>query len=158
MAESAAEALALAAEEQDLVHSELQALLPGLSGPRRQAYEALAAGVARGQVPAAALPLLEQVVVLALRTGRARQVYRAEGERVLTGLLRRLPCGQALQRSLHEVNQALQTLRGQPLLGIQLGMRTLGHFTVTIETPAATLTLALQPQEVRVESLSVGSG
>jgi hypothetical protein len=35
-------------------------------------------------------------------------------------------------------------------------MRTLGHFTVTIGTDATTLTLAVQPDAVAVDSVAVG--
>jgi hypothetical protein len=35
-------------------------------------------------------------------------------------------------------------------------MRTLGHFTVTIQSKATTITLAVRPDGVQVESVAVG--
>ena len=93
---------------------------------------------------------------LALETGRARRLYRAEGEQILTNLFHKTPSGQELTRSLHEVNKALSVLEGHTLRGIRVALRTLGHFTVTIETDAAVITLALRPDAVTVDSVSVG--
>ncbi len=150
------EALTLTEEERELVQAELAALLPALSGERRETYQALADAVERNEVPPELLPLLEGVTKLALETGRARRLYRAEGERILTELFRKTPSGKELSHSLHEVNKALTVLEGQPLRSVRIAMRTLGHFTVTIETDAAVITLAIRPDAVTVDSVSVG--
>ncbi|GBC98578.1 hypothetical protein HRbin17_01091 [bacterium HR17] len=150
------EALTLTDEEQELVQAELAALLPALSGERRSAYQALADAVEQKAVSPDLLPLLEGLVKLALETGRARRLYRAEGERILTDLFRKTPSGKELSRSLHEVNKALAVLEGQPLRGVRVAMRTLGHFTVTIETDTAVVTFAVRPDAVTVDSVSVG--
>ncbi len=150
------EVLPLTDEECRLVQSELAALLPALSGERQDAYQTLAGAVAQGGVPAGLIPLLEGLIALALETGRARHLYRAEGERILTELFRKTPRGEELSRSLHEVNKALTVLEGQTLRGVRVAMRTLGHFTVTIETDAAVMTLAVRSDSVTVDSISVG--
>lgn len=150
------EVLHLTDEEQELVQSELAALLPALSGERRDAYQALADAVVQREVPMNLMPLLEGLIALALETGRARRLYRAEGERILTELFRKTPRGEGLSRSLHEVNKALTVLEGQPLRGVRVAMRTLGHFTVTVETDAAVMTLAIRSDAVTVDSVSVG--
>jgi len=152
----AKDALTLTEEERSLLQSELAALLPALSGERRETYQALADAVERGTVPTELLPLLEGVTKLALETGRARRLYRAEGEQILTELFRKTPSGQELTRHLQEVNKALSVLQGQTLQSIRVAMRTLGHFTVTVETEAATVTLAIRPDAVTVDSVSVG--
>jgi hypothetical protein len=143
--------------ERELVGLELRALLPALSGPRRARYEALfqAVGSDAG-VPAELIPALESVLELALQTGRARQLYRAEGERILTSVLRRTPRGRELAAHLDQVNEALRVVAGQPLDVVGVRMRTLGHYTVTIQSKAATITLAIRPDGVAVESVAAG--
>jgi hypothetical protein len=154
--EPTTETLQLTDEERELLQTELTALLPALSAGRREAYQALAEAMAQSAVPPDLLPLLEGVTKLALETGRARRLYRAEGEQILTDLFRKTPSGQELVRSLHEVNKALSVLEGQTLRGIRVALRTLGHFTVTIETDSAVITLAIRPDAVTVDSVSVG--
>ncbi|MFN3420298.1 MAG: hypothetical protein ACK40X_01055, partial [Armatimonadota bacterium] len=112
--------------------------------------------VDRNEVPLDLMPLLEGLIKLALETGRARRLYRAEGERILTELFQKTPSGKELSRSLNEVNKALTVLKGQLLQRLWVGMRTLGHFTVTIETDNTIVTLVIRPDAVVVESVSVG--
>ncbi|WP_456338165.1 hypothetical protein [Fervidibacter sacchari] len=150
------ESLQLTDEERELLQAELAVLLPALSGERKEAYQALADAVERNSVPPDLLPLLEGLTKLALETGRARRIYRAEGERILTELFRKTPSGQELSKSLNEVNKALSILEGQTLQGVRVAMRTLGHFTVTIETEKAVITIAIRPDAVTVDSISVG--
>jgi hypothetical protein len=152
------EPLELDVDERELIGLELAALLPALEGPRREHYQALADTVAGGTVPAELIPQLESLLELVLQTARARKLYRAEGERVLTGLLRRTPRGRELGDHLSAVNKALRALTGHTLNGARVGMRTLGHFTVTLQTDAATLTIAVRPDSLNVESVAVGDG
>ncbi len=151
-----AASLALDAEEADYVAREVAAFLPALNGPRRERYEALATAVRAGEVGADLLPALESLLEMALQTARARQLYRAEGERVLTSLYRRTPGGRELSSHLAEVNTALGTLQGQPIEDVSVRMRTLGHFTITITTGSAKITLAARPDSVDVEAVGVG--
>jgi hypothetical protein len=157
-AEAEGGALALSPEEQELVSQELRALLPALSGPREEGYRSLAEAVSRQEVPRDLVPLLEGLVAMALETGRARRLYTAEGERVLTELFRRTPGGRELSRHLEEVNKALAVLSGRTLWGVRVAMRTLGHFTISLETEGASLTLAVRPGVVTLESVAIGGG
>ncbi len=150
------EFLRLTDEERELVQSELAALLPALSGERLSSYQSLADAVEKNSVPHQLMPLLEGLTKLALETGRARRLYRAEGERILTELFRKMPSGKELIKSLHEVNKALEVLEGQTLRSVRAAMRTLGHFTLTIETDNAVITLAIFPDAITVDSVSVG--
>lgn len=145
-------------DERELVALELDTLLPALRGERRERFERLHAAVATGRVPADLAPALSSLVELTLQTARARQLYRAEGERILTGLLRRTPRGRELAHQLQDVNSALRALSGHSVDSVNVRMRTIGHFTVTIATDAATLTLAVRPDTVNVESVAVGEG
>ena len=152
------QALELDDEEQEIVEAELAALLPALRGTRREGYEALAAAVADGSVPPELVVHLQSLLELALQTARARKLYRAEGEKILTGVFRRTPAGRALRRQLADINAALKAVAGHELRSARVGMRTLGHFTVTLQTEEATLTLAVRPVGIYVESDEVTDG
>jgi hypothetical protein len=147
--------LTLDDDERDLVTLELDALLPALSGDRLSRYEALRAAVAAGEVPAELTAPLASTIELALQTARARQLYRAEGETILTNLFRRTPRGKELAGQLADVNKALRALNGHPVKNVGVRMRTIGHFTVTVATEALTLTLAVRPDNVNVETVEV---
>jgi hypothetical protein len=153
--ETAATPLTLTDDEQELVELELAALLPALAGERRQRYEALATAVADGAVPDDLVVHLQSLLELALQTARARTLYRAEGEKVLTGLFGRTPAGRALSKQLRDINGALRVVADHELRSARVGMRTVGHFTVTLRTDEATLTLAFRPDGLNVESVEV---
>lgn len=152
------EALQLDEEERELVGLEVGAMLPGLKGERRERYQALADAIEDGSIPPDLQPQLESVLSITLQTARARQMYRAEGEKILTGLYRRTPGGQELHDHLGEINQALTSLVGHELTEAKVRMRTLGHFTVSLRTDAARITLAVRPEGVNIESVAVGEG
>lgn len=154
--EAAPEPISLGDNEAELVTAEIDALLPALDGDRRAHFDRLRTAVTEGVVPAELVGTLGSVVELALQTARARQLYKAEGEKVLTALLRRTPRGKELDQQIADVNTALGALAGQELDRVQVRMRTLGHFTITIGTDATTLTLAVRPDQVAVDSVAVG--
>lgn len=151
-----AEPITLSEDEAELVAAEVDALLPALDGDRRAHFGELRAAVTEGVVPGELVGTLGSVVELALQTARARQLYKAEGEKLLTALLRRTPRGKELDQQIADVNTALGALAGQQLDRVQVRMRTLGHFTITIGTDATTLTLAVRPDAVAVDSVAVG--
>ncbi|MBW3606236.1 MAG: hypothetical protein KY460_15300 [Actinobacteria bacterium] len=153
--ETASPSLELDTDEQELVGLEVDALLPALRGERRERYEALAAAVADGRVPDDLVVHLQSLLELALQTARARKLYRAEGEKVLTGLFRRTPAGRALTAQLRDINTALGAVANHELRSARVGMRTVGHFTVTLRTDEATLTLAVRPDGMNVDSVEV---
>ena len=151
-----AETIALTAEQQDILRAEVAAILRAISGQRRETYEALAAAVNAGEVPVSLMVPLEELVALLLETRRARQIYTAEGERVLTELFQETNKGREMARQLAEVNRALASLSGRTISGVRIGMRTIGHFTVTLNAGAMSVTLAVQPRSVIVEGVAVG--
>lgn len=150
--------LVLDDDERELVDLELQALLPALAGERRERYVALADAVEEGQVPADLVGHLQSLLELALQTARARKLYRAEGEKVLTGLFRRTPAGRDLTSQLTDINAALRAVADRQLRSARVGMRTLGHFTVTLTTDEARITLAVRPDGMNIESVEVTEG
>lgn len=152
----AAEPVTLNEDERELVTLELRMLLPALTGERAERYTALRDAVEGGVVPGELTGVLASLVELTLQTARARQLYRAEGEKILTDLLRRTPRGKELAQQLADVNGALKALDGHAVDGVTVRMRTIGHFTITVATEAVTLTLAVRPDSVNVDSVAVG--
>ena len=149
--------IALTDEEIDLVTSDLDVLLPTLEGPRRERYTQLRAAAAAGEVPHELAPALEALLELTLQTARARGRYTAEGEQTLTRLYGRTAGGRELAGHLQQVNRALTSLNGHTVESVGVRMRTVGHFTITIQTDGASITLASRPDSVDVESIAVGS-
>jgi hypothetical protein len=150
-------AVTLDADERELVLADLDALLPTLDGERRARFTRLRDAADAGQVPAELASALESVLELALQTGRARARYRADGEQVLTRLYGRTPAGRDLAAHLRRVNEALRALEGETIESVQVRMRTVGHFTLAVQTDATSITLVSRPDAIDVESISVGS-
>ena len=146
--------LELSPEEADLVAAEATAAAGVLEGPRQEQALDLAREAGRGEVPDNLLTTLERILGASLQGGRARHLYKAEGERLLTRLLLRTPGGQRLQEGLDAVNQALRSLSGRHLDQVRVAMRAPGHFTVSLQTEGVGLVLVVRPDGVAVESLT----
>lgn len=125
---------------------------PGRDGP----YRALAAAAEADAVPAAQLPALERVCALALQTGKARQVGRAEAERALTAVFRRTPGGQALLAEVADVNRGLAQLAGRPLTAARLTWRAPGSYYLRLDAGGLELNLAVGPEGLSVQSVHTG--
>jgi hypothetical protein len=146
--------LELSSEEADIVAAEATAAAGALEGPRREQALDLAREARSGKLPDNLLTVLERILTASLQGGRARHLYKAEGERLLTRLLLRTPGGQRLQEDLDAVNQALRSLGGRRLDEVRVAMRTPGHFTVALQTEGIGLVLVVRPDGVVVESLT----
>lgn len=144
----------LSDEEAEIVAAEASAAAGVLDGPRRDQARALAEEARGGQVPDDLLATLERILTASLQGGRARHLYKAEGERLLTRLLARTPGGRRQQEELEAVNQALRSLGGRLLDRVSVAMRTPGHFTVSLQTEGVGLVLVVRPDGVAVESLT----
>lgn len=151
------DALALDEEERELVAQDIEVLLPTLEGARRERYALLLDAVLAGSVPPELTPALESLLELTLQTARARTRYRAEGEQILTKLYSRTAGGRELAAHLRQVNKALGSLSGQTVESVAVRMRTVGHFTIAIQTSGTTITLAARPDSIDVESIAVGT-
>jgi hypothetical protein len=151
------DALELDEEERELVAQDIEVLLPTLDGDRRQRYARLRDAVLAGSVPPDMTPALESLLELTLQTARARTRYRAEGEQTLTKLYSRTAGGRELAAHLRQVNKALGSLSGQTVESVAVRMRTVGHFTIAIQTSGTTITLAARPDSIDVESIAVGT-
>lgn len=146
--------LELSSEEVDLVVAEATAAAGVLEGPRKEQALELVRTARAGELPDELLTTLERILGASLQGGRARHLYKAEGEGLLTRLLLRTPGGQRLQKDLDTVNQALRSLGGRQLDDVRVAMRTPGHFTVSLQTEGVGLVLVVRPDGVGVESLT----
>ena len=146
--------LELSSEEAEIVSAEATAAAGVLEGPRSEQALVLAHAAESGELPDELLPVLERILAASLQGGRARHLYKAEGERTLTRLLLRTPGGRRLQENLDAVNKALRALGGRRLDDVKVAMRTPGHFTVSLQTEGVGLVLVVRPDGVAVESLS----
>jgi hypothetical protein len=144
----------LSAEEAEVVAAEAAAAAEVLPDPLRQQATDLARQAPSGEVPDDLVAALERILLASLQGGRARQLYKAEGERILTRVLMRTPGGRQLQGDLDGVNKALRALAGRRLDQVRVAMRTPGHFTVSVQTEGVGLMLAVRPDGVAVESLT----
>lgn len=142
-------------DEQELVALELGDLLASSGG--RERYGALADAVDDGTVPLPLTGALAALLEFSLQTGRARALYTAEGERILTGLYRRTPEGKVASAQIASVNGALRALVGEPLEQVRVAMRTVGHYTLTLSTGAGQVTLAVRPDGVEIHSVVPGA-
>jgi hypothetical protein len=146
--------LQLSPEESDLVAAEAAAAARVLEGPRQEQALDIAREAGSGELPDNLLTALERILTASLQGGRARHLYKAEGERLLTRVLSRTPGGKRLQEDLDAVNQALGTLAGRHLDQVRVAMRTPGHFTVSLQTDGVGVVLVVRPDGVAVESLT----
>lgn len=146
--------LELSSEEAELVAAEASAAAGVLEGPRKEQALELVRAAHTGELPDELLTTLERILAASLQGGRARHLYKAEGEGQLTRLLLRTPGGQRLQKDLDTVNQALRSLGGRQLDDVKVAMRTPGHFTVSLQTEGVGLVLVVRPDGVGVESLT----
>ena len=89
-------ALALSPDEVTAITGAAAAFAAALPAGRGGPHRALVTAAQTGAVPAEQIEALERVCTLALETGKARQIGRAESERLLTGVLRRTPRGRAM--------------------------------------------------------------
>lgn len=145
----------LSPEEADLVGAEAAAAAGALEGTSREAALDLAREAERGELSDHHLRALAGILSASLQGGRARHLYKAEGERVLTRLLERTPDGQQLRKGIDGVNQALRSLSGRQLDQVRVAMRAPGHFTVSLQSEGVGVVLVVRPDGVAVESLTV---
>jgi hypothetical protein len=148
--------LTLSPDEATAVAKAAAAFAAALPPGRDEPYRALAAAAQAGAVPMEQMAALERVCTLALETGKARQIGRAEAERLLAAVLRRTDRGRALAEEAADLNRALGQLAGRQLEAARLTWRLPGHYDLSLSVSGFALTLAIGPDGVRVRSLNAG--
>jgi hypothetical protein len=145
-------------DAREVLAAEAAALRETITDPEaRDGYLALAAAVADGDVDDVLVPSLERLLDLGLRTGRVRRIHGPHVEAAVARVYQATPAGRSLGAALADVNAALGALRGLPLDRLAFAARGPGTYTLTIETPAAGLTLDIGPTGVAVKDVSVGA-
>jgi hypothetical protein len=155
-ASAATAALALSAEEGTAVADAAMAFAGLLPAGKDSQYRQLAKEAGDGSVPPDQVELLERVCSLALETGKARQLGRAEAERLLLAVLCRTPRGLAMAQEVSAVNRALGQLAGRPLDAARVAQRMPGHYDLSLSVAGFSLTLEIKPDGISVRSLNAG--
>jgi hypothetical protein len=122
----------------------------------RERYAGLADAAREGAVPASLIGSVEAMLELVLQTQRIRRLHGPEAEKALLELFYRTPRGAALKRTAREVNQALQTLRGQTLESLSFSP-TPGGQRLVVETGSCQVALTIEPSGVRIDRLDLGA-
>ena len=148
--------LSLSPDEATAVADAAAAFAAALPPGRDEPYRALAAVAQTRTVSAELVETLGRVCALALETGKARQIGRAESERLLTGVLLRTPRGRSMVKQIADVNRALGQLAGRQLDGARLTWRMPGHYDLSLTVGGFALTLAIGPEGVCVRNLHIG--
>lgn len=148
-------AMSLSPDEATAVADAAAAFAAALPG-RDEPYRALAAAAQTGTVPAELVEALERVCALALETGKARQIGRAESERLLTGVLLRTPRGRTMAEEVADVNRAISQLAGRQLDAVRLTWRLPGHYDLSLTVGGFALSIAIGPEGVKVRNLHIG--
>lgn len=128
------------------------AVPPGREGP----YHDLVSAAENRVVTGAAVATLERVCVLALETGKARQLGRAETERLLNAVYRRTPGGQALTAETTELNRVLAQLSGRILTSAKVQLRMPGRYLLDLAVEGFELQISIEPEGLEVRSLQTG--
>jgi hypothetical protein len=154
--DASAAALALSAEEGTAVADSAMAFAALMPAGKDSPYRQLATQAGAGSVPADQVEVLERVCSLALETGKARQLGRAEAERLLSAVLCRTPRGRAMADEVSAVNRALGQLAGRPLDAARVAQRMPGHYDLSLSVAGFSLTLEIKPDGISVRSLNAG--
>jgi len=158
-AAAAGETLKLDQLQRDLLSSligDFIAAAPQAAG--REAYRALEDAVAKMEVPQDLVPSIGAIAEVALSTGRVRSAFGPAAELALLALFRKTPRGEAIARSLHELNRALAKLKDQPLAEIGAALRKPGVYTLTIGSGEYRIVVRFDQDGAAVESIETGAG
>jgi len=152
----AAVEVSLSAEEAEAVLEATAAYAAVVPPDRREPYDGLARAAAERLVPPERLDMLERICVLSLETGKARQLGRAEAERLLNTVYRRTPGGRERTNQAADVNRVLSQLRGRALKSARITSRLPGRYQLSLVVEGFELSIALEPEGLEVSSLQTG--
>jgi len=148
-------AVAVRGEERELALAEVEAVLAAVpDGDYRIRLDAIHAALEDGEPVAEEDALdLEQLVTIALQSGRARALYGPGGEQALLRLYRRLPGGIEARESAASVSEALAQLQGKPLERISLTAVGPGRHSLAIDAGGLRLLVHLDRNGARLASV-----
>jgi hypothetical protein len=148
-------AVAVRGEERELALSEVEAVLAAVpEGEYRARLDAIHSALAEGgPVAEDDAPDLEQLVTIALQSGRARALYGPGGEQALLRLYRRLPGGIDARESAASVSEALAQLQGKPLERVSLTAVGPGRHSLALDAGGLRLLVHLDRNGARLASV-----
>lgn len=142
--------LTLAEGEREVLALEAAAFARAVADPAvRARFDGLALAAESGLIPDELVPTVETMLELVFDKGRP------SNRAVLQAIFGKTPRGRQQSAAVHEVNQALRTLRGQTLRDVRLSAGPSRH-TLILETDRCRLTLELDRAGARVASLETG--
>lgn len=147
---------ALSEDEGLAVAETASAFADAVPAGRDAIYRELAAQAVDGGVDEALVETLEKVCVLALETGKARQLGKAETERLLVAVYRRTPGGSALTRETTDVNKVLTQLTGRALESVRISNRMPGRYLLDLAVDGIAIQLSIEPEGLEVRSVNTG--
>ena len=148
-------ALPVRGEERALALAEVEAVLAAVpDGNYRARLHAVHAALEQGEpVAEEDAADLEQLVTIALQSGRARALYGPGGEQALLRLYRRLPGGIEARESAASVSEALAQLQGKPLERISLTAVGPGRHSLALDAGGLRLLVHLDRNGARLASV-----
>jgi len=147
---------ALSADEAVAVTETVAAFVDVLPPGKDAPYRDLAAAAETGELADEQLPALERVCALALESGKARQLGRAESERLLSAVYRRTPGGKALAAETADVNKVLAQFAGRTLASARISARMPGRYQLDLVVDGIDVAIAIEPEGLEVRSLQTG--
>lgn len=121
----------------------------------RDRLASVTAALSEGEVEGEDAETLEQLLELALQSGRLRAVYGPGGEQATLRLYRSLPRGRELGESAAAVSEALSALAGRELQSVSLSAVGPGAYTLSIAAGEVEVSVRLDRQGARLTSLGV---
>ena len=148
-------ALAVRGEERELALAEVEAVLAAVpDGDYRARLDAVHTALEQGEpVAEEDAADLEQLVTIALQSGRARALYGPGGEQALLRLYRRLPGGIEVRESATAVSEALAQLHGKPLERVSLTAVGPGRHSLALDAGGLRLLVHLDRNGARLASV-----
>ena len=154
--EPAAPAVEIRPSEREAVAVFARAYAEALPADRATPYLTLAESAEAGTVPAELAGVLERVCRVALESGKARELGRAEAERTLLAVFRRTPNGARVEAELDALNRALDSVTSRRLRSIRASSRLPGRYVLSLDLEGCSVSIGLGPEGLVVESLAVG--
>ena len=149
-------AIAVRGEAAEVASAEARAVLSMVQDEERRGKLAdLVAAIEDGEVEGDDAQALEEVLELALQTGRVRALYGPEGETAALSLYRRLPRGKELSEAAREVTAALAALEGRAIEKVSVSASGPAAHVVTVSAEGLELSIRLDRQGARLTTVGI---
>ena len=149
-------AIAVRGEAAEVASAEARAVLSMVQDEERRGKLAdLVAAIEDGEVEGDDAQALEEVLELALQTGRVRALYGPEGETAALSLYRRLPRGKELSEAAREVTAALSALEGRTIEKVSVAASGPAAHLVTVSADGLELSIRLDRLGARLTTVGI---